>query len=267
MVNRKISPDLKETALRLWELGWDLDLITDSLCISRRSVYRWRAIFEEIQSVTRPLSAPVGRPRAIIRAVMTAITEVYNNEADVYLDELVWWLAIHHDLPISRSALQKTLVTYGLTRKLLHKIARERDEELRAEFRAVIEDHSEGRGEEFIFIDEMGKNDHDTARRYGRALRGERADFVDNFVRGDKYSMVAALTVDGYISARVVQGSVDTDEFCDYVTEQVVCISSSHLLILLTDFASFRMQIHIQAIEVSSSWITVAYTIIMSFWI
>lgn len=222
MVNRRISPDLKETALRLWELGWDTELITESLCVSRASIYRWRQIFEELHTVTRPPSAPIGRPRLIIRAVMTAIIEIYNNEADAYLDELVWWLSIHHDLPISRSALQKSLVSAGLTRKLLHKIARERDEQVRAEYRAIIEDHSNGQGEEFIFIDEMSKNDHDTARRYGRSLSGERADFVDNFVRGDRYSMVAAITVEGYMSTRVIPGSFDAVEFRDYIVEQIV---------------------------------------------
>ncbi|KJA16998.1 hypothetical protein HYPSUDRAFT_111694, partial [Hypholoma sublateritium FD-334 SS-4] len=184
MVNRRIGPDLKETALRLWELGWDTDLITESLCISRASIYRWRKIFEEFQTVNRPPSAPIGRPRAIIRAVMTAITEVYHNEADAYLDELVWWLAIHHDIPISRGALQKNLVSAGLTRKLLRKIARERDEEVRAEFRAIIEDHSLGLGEE--------------------------------------YSMVAAITVEGYMSTRVIPGSFDAIEFRDYVVEQIL---------------------------------------------
>ncbi|KDR67239.1 hypothetical protein GALMADRAFT_23095, partial [Galerina marginata CBS 339.88] len=76
--------------------------------------------------------------------------------------------------------------------------------------------------EEFVFVDEMSKNDHDTARRYGRALSGERADFVDNFVRGDRYSMVAAITIDGYIATRVIPGSFNADEFRDYITEQVL---------------------------------------------
>lgn len=251
MVNRRIGPDLKETALRLWELGLDTDLITESLCISRASIYRWRKIFEEFQTVNRPPSAPIGRPRAIIRAVMTAITEVYHNEADAYLDELVWWLAIHHDIPISRGALQKNLVSAGLTRKLLHKIARERDEEVRAEFRAIIEDHSLGLGKEFIFIDEMSKNDHDTARRYGRARSGERADFVDNFVRGDRYSMVAAITVEGYMSTRVIPGSFDAIEFRDYVVEQIVNLYSELSTILLINFyKSFPTPIRILVIGV-----------------
>jgi len=235
MGNRKISPDLKECALRLWELGWDLELITESLCISWASVYWWRNIFAAFHSVTRPPSGLVGRPRILVRAVLTAIKEVYKAEADAYLDELVWWLAIHHDIVISRSALQKNLQDAGLTRKLLHKIARERDEEARREFFDVIHDHSAGLREEFVFVNEMSKNDHDTARRYGRSMAGERADFVDNFVRGDRYSMVAAITTSGYISAHVVLGSFDTVEFHDFITEQVVRSQSMYLQYLVTD--------------------------------
>jgi transposase len=222
MGNRRISHDLKECALRLWELGWDLELIKESLCISRASMYRWRNIFTEFQSTIRSQSGIGGRPRILIRAVVTAIKEVYKSEADAYLDELVWWLAIHHDIAISKSALQKNLQDAGLTRKLLHKIARERDEEARREFLEVIHDHSAGLGEEFVFVDEMSKNDHDTARRYGLAMSGERADFIDNFVRGDRYSMVAAITTDGYVATRVVLGSFNAVEFRDYITEQVV---------------------------------------------
>ncbi|PPQ96141.1 hypothetical protein CVT26_004776 [Gymnopilus dilepis] len=61
MAKRKISPDLKECAIRLGELGWDVQLIAETLCVSPASVYRWRNIFEEIQSVTRPSSGLAGR--------------------------------------------------------------------------------------------------------------------------------------------------------------------------------------------------------------
>ncbi|KAF8165966.1 hypothetical protein B0H34DRAFT_621248, partial [Crassisporium funariophilum] len=113
--NHRISPDLKECALRLWELGYDKEFITESLCISKTSMYCWRNIFDEFESVQRPPSAILGRPRIIIRAVLSAIKEVYKNKAEVYLDELTWWLTIHHDIAISRSALQKNLQDAGLT--------------------------------------------------------------------------------------------------------------------------------------------------------
>ena len=163
MVNCRISPDLKECALHLWELGWDLKLIFDSLCVSRASMYCWRNLFAEFQADSHPQSGLVGRRCILVRAVITAIKEVYNNEADAYLDELVWWLAIHYDIAISRIALHKNLQEAGLTWKLLHKISWERDEEAQHEFMEVIHDHSTGQGEEFVFVDEMSKNDHDTS--------------------------------------------------------------------------------------------------------
>jgi len=39
MGNRKISNDLKECALNLWNWGWDLEDITDALLVSRSSLW------------------------------------------------------------------------------------------------------------------------------------------------------------------------------------------------------------------------------------
>ena len=159
----KHTDEMRECALRLWELGWDTQLIVESHSVSERSLYRWRNNFVEFGTVSRPLHLRKiqGRPRIIVQAVMTAIKEVYQNEADIYLDELVFWVAIHHDIAISRSTLQRTLEDVGLTRKLLHKIARERDEFLIAEFNLIQHQLSHGTGEEFVCLDKVSKNDHD----------------------------------------------------------------------------------------------------------
>lgn len=55
---------------------------------------------------------------------------LYENELDLYLDELVLWLGVEHNIAISVSALHATLKTASLTQKILHKIAIERDEGL-----------------------------------------------------------------------------------------------------------------------------------------
>jgi len=44
-----------------------------------------------------------------------------------------------------------------------------------------------------------------------------------NFVWGEQYSMVAALSLDGYEGVRVVLGSVDGEEFLDFIINDVVC--------------------------------------------
>jgi transposase len=223
MGNRRISPDLKECALRLYNSGWDPHDIKDTLLISISSLYRWLENLETHGNVIRPRSAPKGPDRIITQAVLTAVQTLYETESDLYLDELVIWLAIEHDIAISVSALHLALKNAGLTRKLLHKIAIERDEELRAQWRDIqASDDFLHDGSQFVCVDETSKNELTYARKYGRAYSGMRAELKDVFVRGDRYSMVAALTIDGYIASHVIPGSLDSLDFIDFIQEQVV---------------------------------------------
>ena len=175
-------------------------------------------------------SALRGPARILTRAVLTAVHTLYTTDPDLYLDEIVLWLAIHHNISISVSALQQSLTKAGLTRKILHKIALERDEVLRQQWSDMqASDDFLPDGSQFICLDETSKNEHTYARCYGRAYSGDRALLKDVFVRGDRYSLVAALTVDGYIAAHAVPGSFDSIDFLEFVQEQVVCLSFTYL--------------------------------------
>jgi transposase len=184
MVNRRISGDIKECALRLWELGWDRSAVISTLLVSNSSIYRWRDLLDKFGSVTPQPSPIIGRPRIIGLAALTAIKEIYTRNPATYLTELQWWLAIHHDLVISVSSLQENLEKAGLTYKLLHKIAVERDTARRKGFFHSIQNDFSGTGREFVTVDESSKNEHDVARRRGRAPIGLPADFEDCFIRG-----------------------------------------------------------------------------------
>ncbi|KAJ3764872.1 hypothetical protein FB446DRAFT_600811, partial [Lentinula raphanica] len=58
------------------------------------------------------------------------------------------------------------------------------------------------------FVDETSKDDRTIYRHYGRAVSGQRATISANFVRGERFSLVAALSIQGYEACRVVPGSV-----------------------------------------------------------
>jgi len=97
MGNRKISADLKECALNLWNTGWDIEDIGDALGVSRASIYRWEAIFAEYGTVTvnRPPSPIRGQQlRILTLALMTACEALFAEESDLYLNEVVTWLAL-----------------------------------------------------------------------------------------------------------------------------------------------------------------------------
>lgn len=232
MVNCRISPDRKACALNLWNSGWEIEDICFALSVSRSSIYRWQNIFEEHGNVIRPPSPLVGRTRIITRAVLTAVRTLYEEEPDLYLDELCTFLAIEHDIFVSRSTLSRNLIEAGLTRKKLHKLAIERDEELRDEWKESLRNDYFGDGSEFVCLDETSKNEHTFGRRYGRSMSGEQAELKDVFVRGDRYSLVAAITTEGYIASRVVPGSFDSFEFYNFVAEEVVCWYFNHIISL-----------------------------------
>ena len=53
--------------------------------------------------------------------------------------------------------------------------------------------------EQVITVDESSKDDRTIFRHFGRAPRGHRASIDADFVHGDHYSIVAAMSVDGYV--------------------------------------------------------------------
>ena len=147
---------------------------------------------------------------------------------ELFLDEIQDWVAVSHDVGLSKPALHRLIRDAGLTYKLLHKAASEHDEEAREAFRAFMQGHLVA--EQVVTADETSKDDRTIFRRWGRSPCGNQATIDADFVRGERFSIVAAITVDGYIGTRVVPGSVDGDEFVDFIVEDVVChcFSSYH---------------------------------------
>ncbi|PCH40964.1 hypothetical protein WOLCODRAFT_70610 [Wolfiporia cocos MD-104 SS10] len=195
MGNRKISKGVELCALCLWVSGWAQDDICKILGISGRSLYCWQHIFEDFSHAVKPPSPLHGHICIITCIAMDSIHLLYQNHPNTYLDELLFWLAIHHDIIISPSALQRNLWEAGLTHKLLHKIAAERDEKEWTAWCDEIRNHFSGTGAEFL---------------------------IDVFVHGQCYLLVARLTLDGYITAKVIPGSFDSQTFFDFIVEDVL---------------------------------------------
>lgn len=76
-----------------------------------------------------------------------------------------------------------------------------------------------------VTADESSKDERTIFRKRGRAPRGHRAEIEANFVRGERYSILAAITINGYLVSRIVSGSVDSDEFFDFIVNDIVCMS------------------------------------------
>ncbi|KAJ8508493.1 hypothetical protein ONZ45_g9242 [Pleurotus djamor] len=220
MVFRHISEDIKQRALYLASIGYLTSDVCEVLGVSESSVRRWKANQLHYGSVIPPPNPDRGRPRILNTDMTHDLLTLLSEAPDMYLDEIQDWIAVTHDKGLSKSAISELLRDCGLTYKLLHKAASERDNEYRSEWKAEVNNHYVGR--QIVVVDESSKDERTLFRRYGHAPKGQRAATSAPFVRGDRYSLVAAMGLDGYIGTRVVEGAVDGDEFLDFIVNDVL---------------------------------------------
>ena len=198
MCFRHISSDIKERALWLRDLGYIPDDVCELLGFSRRSLNRWTANQHIHGNVIPPPNPSRGRPRILSTGVMDDLFTLLVEDPTLYLDEIQEWLVIAHNVGLPRSTLDENLRDAGLSYKLVRKAAAERDEEAREAWRAYVARNYVP--SMMVFVDETSKDDRTIYRHYGRAVLGHRASVSAPFVRGECYSIVAVLTIDGYIT-------------------------------------------------------------------
>ena len=220
MVFRKISKDVKDRALDLCYQGLVPQDICDLLGVSSRSLSRWRHNQDLYGSTLPPPTRTAGRPRILSGEQVLSICEQLNRAPEMYLDEIQDWIALTMQTSISKSALSTLIQDAGYSFKMLHKAASERDEEERAMFRSWARDTVTA--EMVVTADESSKDNRTIFRRWGRSVRGTPAGVHTGFTRGQRYSILAAISVDGYVATRIVIGAVDGDEFFDFIVSEVV---------------------------------------------
>ena len=112
--------------------------------------------------------------------------------------------AQHHHQPFDVITQSHNLTQAGITLSEAARLASERDEARRQDFKASLRNDFVGDGFELVVLDETSKNERTYyAWHYGRAPNGQRMRLTDVFVRGDRYSPCAAMTIDA--SFRVVR--------------------------------------------------------------
>lgn len=73
-----------------------------------------------------------------------------------------------------------------------------------------------------IFIDETAKDERSLTRSYGYSTINVRARKSTVFIRGIRYTILPALTLDGFIAAEVIEGSCTKELFQAFIVNQVV---------------------------------------------
>ena len=78
--------------------------------------------------------------------------------------------------------------------------------------------------EQLIFIDESAKDERTLTRLYGYSPINTRAKKSVVFIRGKRYTILPALSLEGFITVDIMEGSCDKERFQTFVFTQLVNI-------------------------------------------
>lgn len=222
MPPRTVSRDLKERIPILHHIyGLKVPTICDILGVRKTLVYQ-TLTYHRLHGVPFNVFAQrPGRHRVLDMTDIRFLESLISTNPTIYLDEMQAELRSRRHLKISIPTLVRTLRRLDITRKVLSRRAAEHDDIRRATFMNCIGDLAPD-PHMLIFMDESSRNDRTSHQRTGRSRRGIRCVQRQCFVRGTRYSLLPALTLDGIIAYDVFEGSVTSERFLAFLREQVV---------------------------------------------
>jgi hypothetical protein len=149
---------------------------------------------------------------------------------EAYLEEYCAHIYDLFKLTLTKGQLSKFLKEEGINKKKVHisithlnmqiqKEARERDPILRGWW---LQKLGGWRAEQLIFLDESGINPRTTDRTDAWSKKGKVVRSKVPGPRRENFSVLSALTVDGYIACNIYQGAVNGELFKDFVEFDVL---------------------------------------------
>ena len=220
MVYCHISKDLKEHALWLISHEYAPEDISELFNISSRSITRWKQNDYIYGSIVPPPNAMQCCPHILNGDITHDLYMLLEEAPEMYLSEIQDWIALAFEVHISRAALHLNIHDVGISFKLLFRAAAKHNGDLWQKWRAEVNAHL--MASQMVFVNETSKDDQTIYWHYERSIVGCCATISANFVRGECYSMVATLLLDGYEAVHIIPGSVDGEEFLNYITNDVV---------------------------------------------
>ena len=165
---------------------------------------------------------PRGRPRILSSTDLALIKSLLSQEPTMYLDEIQDELLTRRGAVVSIPTLLRTLRRLHFSHKSVSICALERNDLDRSmymnQFAEMVSDPAM-----VMFIDEAARNKKNPSRKMGWSLKGRRCVQRRCFVRGQRFSILPVLTLDGIIAHDIIPGSVTSDLFVKFLREHVVC--------------------------------------------
>lgn len=141
------------------------------------------------------------------------------NSPTLYLHEVVEKVYEITGTSVSVPTICRLLAKHGITRKKVKQTAIQRNMAFRGAYFADISQYSR---DMFVWVDETGSDARDMLRKYGYAIRGERASVQRLFVRGNRVSSIAAISSIGLMDVHSTLSTNTGETFFDFIRGSVI---------------------------------------------
>ena len=188
--------------------------------VSRRSVERMRHSFNRYGLVYVPVESPAGRHCILNDLHIAQLHKYLDQRPSAYLDEMVYFLSDEFDIQVSLPTVWRVLQRSGWSRKVQRRIAAQREVLLRNHW--LLSVLPKYRAEQLVFLDESAACERTADRKYGWAPLGETPGVISVLKRSKRWSILPALTVDGYLDWTIVQGSITKASYIQFIRDRVL---------------------------------------------
>ena len=192
-------------------LGLTYKQIATNLSVDISTV--WRAV-EKFQTEGTVGSKYCKGPQTLSEFQKFVIMQTVLEKPAAYLREICTDLSVNTGTTVSESAICRFFQRNNFSRKKLHLVAKQRNEQLRLSFVSDCEIYTP---EMLVFVDETGSDNRDSMRKFGYALRGQRATSRRILCRGKRVNSVAAMDINGVVCVDSTTDSMNADAFCDFL--------------------------------------------------
>jgi transposase len=226
MARRCVCRGIKDRVpILYYEQGKSIASISTVLGIKKTCIYdclKNHRLYGVPYNVAGSQNMRIGRRRVLSATDVQYVIALLEERHTIYLDEIRDELLFNRGTDVSIHTILRTLRRLHFTHKKITSEAIERNAMDRELFWAKIADlvtHPD----QLMFTDETSQDRRTSGRNWGWSLEGFRCITRRFFVRGQRYSILPVMTMDGIITYDIFPGSVTSEDFIKFLCDMVVC--------------------------------------------
>lgn len=219
-----ISDDIRWSIVNLLQVDLHLTQaqIATEAGVSIATVERVQSNLSHYGQPTIPewVKSSAGRPSTLSEDMGTFILDYIDGCPHALAQEVAAEVEFEFDTEVSAASIYRFLKKQSYTRKVAVRVAQEQNPLLREAWRLrMVSYHPR----QLICIDESASNEKTGWRKYAWAPRGFSATYVGSIKRTVRWSILPALSYDGYIGTPlVVHGSITREILLEWLQNDVL---------------------------------------------